>query len=67
MSEKKAWVRIDLNVGSSYLVEPEQLGVLYDAELEPAIGDCDWDVSWTITLERLTQEEFDALPEFDGH
>ena len=58
MGEKKVWS----------LTEPDTLGILYDAEIRAAIdGEVEFDCVWTITLERLTDAEFDALPEFDGH
>ena len=67
MGKKRVWVRIALDQGGSYLTEPGTLGILDEYEIETAIYEEDWDAKWTLTLERLTQEEFDALPEFMGH
>ena len=67
MSDKKVYVRIELEGANSWLAEPKDLGVLWDAEIEPAIDEDDLDTTWTLTLEALTQEEYDALPEFVGH
>jgi len=61
------WVRVELVGCGSWLADADSLGVLSESDILPAIADGDMDAQWQLTLKQLSDEEFEALPEFEGY
>ena len=59
---KKRYVRITLDGGGCYAQPEEALNVLIDEIKDSEVG-----AKWTVELVEMTQEEYDRLPEFEGH
>jgi hypothetical protein len=60
------YVKISLNVGSTYTIPLKHLNILFD-EISESINGRSLDHVWTLRLVEMTPEEYDALPEFEGH
>ncbi len=56
------YAEIKLNVGVTYIQPFDQLDVLIDEIKEGEPGH-----EWTIRIVEMTEEEHQALPDFDGH
>lgn len=56
------FVRITLTHGGCYVQPEDAMEVLFDE-----IRDSDIGAQWTLDLIEMTQEEYDRLPEFEGH
>jgi hypothetical protein len=63
MSEKKRFVQVELLGGSKY-VEPI---MEFPSMLEADVHDADLGDIFTIEIIEMTQEEYESLPEFEGH
>ena len=60
--EEKRYLKISLDGGGSYVTEVSDLSYL--AEEIKESSDC---AKWVIEIVKMTQEEFEAIPEFTGH
>lgn len=60
------YATIRLNIGGTYTQPLDQLAVLID-EIKEAAECQDMDCVWTVSLVEMTEEEYNALPEFMGH
>ena len=62
---KKEYVKIQLEGHGSYIQPYREMGNAMDAELGDAcIGET---ITLHLTRVNMTQEEYDELPEFEGH
>lgn len=63
MSKKKIFIKTHVHGGSTYIEPIEEFPNMLGGDIENAkVGD-----AFTLTILEMTQEEYDALPEFEGH
>ena len=60
--KQERFVRITLHGGGIYTQPADYLGPLLEEIAEAPPG-----TSWNVELVEMTQEEFDRMPEFEGH
>ena len=58
----QVYAKISLDVGGTYTQPLDALEVLLDEIKAGAVGE-----KWLVELIEMTEREFAALPEFDGH
>ena len=62
-ADEKLYVKISLEGGGTYVQPIEAIADALDSEFDGAnVGD-----KWTLEIVKMTKEEHDRLPEFEGH
>jgi len=62
----KRFVQITLDGGGSYLQPIEKILDAIEAEFD-GHEYCEVGTKWTLEIVEMTQEDYDKLPEFEGH
>ena len=62
VAEKKLYLRVSLDGGGIYVQPLTALDVLTDEIQNSEVG-----AEWSLKLVEMTQAEYEALPEFEGH
>ena len=61
----KTYIKVTLADGTSYLDGLENLDLLIQ-DIVNAAADGSFDQTWKVEFIRMTEEEFDSFPDFDG-
>lgn len=56
------FAKVTLRGGGSYVQPMDELGVLIDEIKEGSVGE-----HWDVDLIEMSQEDYEKLPEFQGH
>jgi sRNA-binding carbon storage regulator CsrA len=63
---KRNYLKIQLNVGGTYIIAPEEISTLIN-EIKQAIDQDNTEYMWTVKIIRMNEQEFTNLPDFSNH